>query len=133
MFCYLYDMGCFSYPVINIEETSLRLKALREQSNVSVNTLQKLFSFNYPQAIYKWENPKDKTLPCLDNLIVLAKLYKVSIDELIVTKNVRSEVLQVQEQNPMYGISKESLEFIRGNVSQKVRIALSKFYYFDLL
>lgn len=133
MFCYFYGMDCFFYPVINIEETSLRLKALREKNNVSMNTLQKLFSFNYPQAIYKWENPKDKTLPCLDNLIVLAKLYKVSIDELIVTKNVRLEVLQVKEQNPAYGISKESLEFIRENASQKVRIALSKFYYFDLM
>ena len=133
MFCYLYDMDCFSYPIINIEETSLRLKALREQNNVSLNTLQKLFSFNYPQAIYKWENPKDKTLPCLDNLIVLAKLYKVPIDELIVTKIARSEVLQVKEPNPVYGISKESLDFIRGNASQEVRIALSKFYYFDLL
>ncbi len=133
MFCYFYGIDCFFYPVINIEETSLRLKALREKNNVSMNTLQKLFSFNYPQAIYKWENPKDKTLPCLDNLIVLAKLYSVSIDELIVTKNVRLEVLQVKEQNPAYGFSKESLEFIRENASQEVRIALSKFYYFDLM
>ena len=125
-------MDCFSYPVINVEETSRKLKALREQKGISVGKLQKLFEFNYQQAIYNWENPNDKTLPCLDNLVVLAKLYKVSIDELIIIKENRADSLAICETKPSYGVSKEVIDFIKQNSQTDIRRALSRYFQCEL-
>ena len=41
------------------------------------------FGFNSPQAIYKWQN--GAALPTVDNLIVLAALFGVLIDDILVT------------------------------------------------
>ena len=51
--------------------------------------IQILFNFNSPQAIYSWEN--GSYLPTIDNLIVLAAIYGVSVDDIIVTKTVEIE------------------------------------------
>jgi hypothetical protein len=42
-----------------------------------------VFGFNSPQAIYKWQN--GAALPTVDNLIVLAALFNVLIDDILVT------------------------------------------------
>jgi len=42
-----------------------------------------VFGFNSPQAIYKWQN--GTALPTVDNLIVLAALLNVRIDDILVT------------------------------------------------
>ena len=121
-------MESFLYPVINVEETSRKLKRLRKERNISISELQKIFNFTYPQAIYKWEDPAKKTLPTLDNLVVLANFYKVSIDELIVIKSVKMEELFIHEAHPVYGISKETLNFIKENSSKKILKALGKYF-----
>ena len=125
-------MSSFSYPVINVEATSLKLKELREQRNISVRKLQELFSFQYPQAIYNWENPKDKTLPCLDNLVVLAKLYKVSMDELVVLRIENSDDFSICEANSSYSISEETLIFVKQNASHDIIKAISKYFACNL-
>ncbi len=125
-------MDCFSYPIIDVEATSLRLKALREQRNISVRELQGLFAFEYPQAIYNWENPKDKTLPRLDNLVVLARLYKVPMDELVVIRIERNEYLSVHEPSPPYTVSEETLAFIKANASSDLIRAIGMYFGFEL-
>jgi transcriptional regulator with XRE-family HTH domain len=122
----------FSFPIIDVEATSLKLKELREQRNITVTELKKIFSFEYPQAIYNWENPSDKTLPRLDNLVVLAKLYELSIDELIVIKHLQKDSISVKESSSPFGISNETLTFIRQNSSRKVLRALGTFFNCDL-
>ena len=42
-----------------------------------------VFCFISPQAIYKWQN--GTALPTVDNLIVLAALFDVLIDDILVT------------------------------------------------
>ena len=71
-------------PVIDIPATSRRLKEIREKRGLKIADVQKLFNFEYPQAVYDWENPEKKTLPRIENLVFLAKIYGVSMDELIV-------------------------------------------------
>ena len=78
----------FSIPVIDVPATSKRLKELRESHNITVAQIQKLLGMENPQSIYTWENANEKYLPRLDNLVTLAKLYKVSLDELIINGNV---------------------------------------------
>ena len=52
-------------------------------AGLSVHDLQMVFGFNSPQAIYKWQN--GAALPTVDNLIVLAALFDVLIDDILVT------------------------------------------------
>ena len=126
-------MTSFSFPVIDVEKTSLKLKKIREKNNIKINVIQKLFNFDHPQAIYEWENPDSKTLPRLDNLVVLARLYDVPIDELVALKTVRTENLPIREQlPPPYGIADADIEFIKRNASEDVQRALGQHFGFSI-
>ena len=47
--------------------------------------MQLAFGFNSPQAIYKWQN--GTALPTVDNLIGLAALLKVHIDDILIVNS----------------------------------------------
>jgi transcriptional regulator with XRE-family HTH domain len=68
-------------PVIDLQQTGEKIKSLRKFSGFSVHELQDLFGFEYPQAIYAWES--GKSIPTVDNLLVLARLFDVTLDDLI--------------------------------------------------
>ena len=70
-------------PTVNMVQTGNKIKMLREQSGLSVKELQTIFGFGTPQAIYKWQ--RGAAMPTLDNMIVLAAVFRVSIDEIVVT------------------------------------------------
>ncbi len=76
-------------PAINMVATGKNIARLREAAGLSVKDLQEVFGFTTPQAIYKWQH--GTAMPTIDNLVVLAAVLDVSIDEIIVTdfKNVR--------------------------------------------
>ena len=44
--------------------------------------LQDIFGFATPQAIYKWQ--KGTAMPTIDNLVVLAMVFQVKMDDIIV-------------------------------------------------
>jgi len=50
---------------------------------LTVKDLQDAFGFGTPQAIYKWQ--QGLALPTIDNLVVLAALLGVKIDDILVT------------------------------------------------
>ena len=120
----------FSFPVIDVPATSKNLKKLRESHGISVANLQQLLDMANPQSIYTWEDSKNKYLPRLDNLVILSKIYKVSIDDLIVLKESENVVLSISESRPPYGFTTETLDYIRINSSKNVRIALGKYFDF---
>ena len=70
-------------PVINMTKTGQNIVILRKRAGLSVRDLQDAFGFGTPQAIYKWQ--QGLALPTIDNLVVLAALLGVTIDEIIVT------------------------------------------------
>ena len=70
-------------PTINMVQTGENIVRLRQQNGLSVKDLQDIFGFATPQAIYKWQ--QGLALPTIDNLVVLAALLGVSIDDIIVT------------------------------------------------
>lgn len=70
-------------PMIDMARTGANILKLRKAAGLSVHGLQQAFGFHSPQAIYKWQN--GITLPTVDNLIVLAKLLNVRIDDILVT------------------------------------------------
>lgn len=78
----------FHKPVIDPKATGKRIKSLRQSYNLTVHDLQILFDFEYPQAIYLWES--GKTLPSVDNLFTLSKLFEIDISEILVEKTQES-------------------------------------------
>ena len=73
------------FPTIDLMRTGANIVRLRKAAGLTVHDLQMVFGFNSPQAIYKWQN--GAALPTVDNLIVLAALLHVRIDEILVTDN----------------------------------------------
>ncbi len=73
----------FTIPAIDMAKTGQNIVILRKQAGLSVRDLQDVFGFATPQAIYKWQ--QGLALPTIDNLVVLAALLDVSIDDIIVT------------------------------------------------
>lgn len=69
-------------PAIDMVATGRNITKLRENKNLTVKQLQKIFGFTTPQAIYKWQ--RGQAMPTVDNLVVLAQVFDVAIDEIIV-------------------------------------------------
>jgi transcriptional regulator with XRE-family HTH domain len=69
-------------PVIDLTATGRNIKRLRQSAGISVRDLQMVLGFTNPQAIYKWQN--GDCMPSIDNLVILAAVLGVTIDELIV-------------------------------------------------
>ena len=80
-----------SIPMIDMVRTGQNINRLRKSAGVSVKDLQEVFGFNSPQAIYKWQ--QGMALPTIDNLVALAALLGVKVDDIIVTD--KQSTLQV--------------------------------------
>ena len=120
------DIG-FSLPVIDVQATSKRLKDIREEKGIAVADIQQMMGMQNPQSIYTWENPNRKYLPCLENLIALAKIYSVSLDDLIVLKNDGGS-MSVCEPQLVGDVAEEIKAFVKSNASRKVQEAIWQFY-----
>ena len=69
-------------PVIDMAKTGQNIVILRKKAGLSVRDLQEAFGFATPQAIYKWQ--QGIALPNIDNLVALAALLDVKIDDILV-------------------------------------------------
>lgn len=76
-------VGGVRIPVIDLRATGKNIKRIREASGITVRQIQNVLGFSNPQAIYKWQ--KGECLPTIDNLVILAAVFGVSIDEILVT------------------------------------------------
>ena len=69
-------------PVIDLTATGINITRLRINAGLTVKDLQDVFGFNTPQAIYKWQ--RGTALPTVDNLLALARLLRVPMEDLLV-------------------------------------------------
>lgn len=74
-------------PTIDMVRTGQNIKRLRKLAGVSVRQLQDIFGFSTPQAIYKWQH--GTALPTIDNLVVLASVLGVRIDDILVVADIQ--------------------------------------------
>ncbi len=77
-------------PIIDVAATAANIKACRIRAGYSVREIQNIFNFSSPEAVYAWE--KGKYLPTIDNMIVIASVYGVTIDQIVITDTVEVEV-----------------------------------------
>lgn len=68
---------------VNIDsmETAKRIKSLRLAHHLSISDLQEIFSFESDRGIRYWE--AGKRIPTIDNLVVLATLYNVNLEDVL--------------------------------------------------
>lgn len=71
-------------PIIDLPRTGANIERLRKAAGLSVRDLQEAFGFNSPQAIYKWQS--GSALPTVDNLLILAAIFSVKIDDILVVR-----------------------------------------------
>jgi transcriptional regulator with XRE-family HTH domain len=69
-------------PAIDMMATGRNIVRLRQAAALTVRDLQEMFGFATPQAIYKWQH--GAAMPTVDNLVVLAVIFGVTIDQIIV-------------------------------------------------
>ena len=72
----------YAMPTIDMVATGKNIERLRKNAGISVKDLQNVFGFGTPQAIYKWQH--GTAMPTIDNLVVLAALLQVKIDDILV-------------------------------------------------
>ena len=74
-------------PIVDMIKTGENIKKLRKKAGLSVKELQNILGFGTPQAIYKWQY--GTALPTIDNMIILAVLFGVSLDDIVVVSTGR--------------------------------------------
>lgn len=92
-----------------------KLKELRKEKNISQEQLAKELNISR-QAISKWES--GKAYPDIDNLILLRKIFGVSLDELIMEEeekleenNSKQELIESSEKGIFEDMDSETEEF----------------------
>ena len=78
-------------PVIDLAATGKNIIRLRRDAGVTVKMIQDTLGFSTPQAIYKWQN--GTAMPTIDNLVALAAILGVTVDEIIVCRDPFLSVL----------------------------------------
>lgn len=71
-------------PSVDRKATGLRIYELMDSKGMVVKDIQDIFGFSSPQAIYKWLN--GQAIPTIDNLVILASIFGVTMDEIVVTR-----------------------------------------------
>ena len=74
-----------TWPVVDMTATGRNIVRLRKQAGMTVRDLQDIFGFSNPQAIYKWQ--RGQAMPTIDNLVVLAAVLGVGLDDIIIVGN----------------------------------------------
>ena len=72
-------------PAIDMVATGRNITVLSQAAGLTVKDLQTIFGFATPQAIYKWQH--GTAMPTIDNLVALAMIFDVTMDDIIVVDN----------------------------------------------
>lgn len=79
----------FDMPFVDTVATGRKIDKLRLAAGMSVKDMQQIFGFATPQAIYKWIH--GTTMPTIDNLVILAAMFGVTLDEIVVVDTIVSK------------------------------------------
>ena len=71
-------------PCVDMIATGKRIKAMRVAKGMTVKDEQEIFGFGSANTIYKWQN--GESMPTIDNMVVLAKIFGTTIDAIIAIK-----------------------------------------------
>ena len=84
-----------NWKLLTFALARIGIKRLKKLRGYSVHDLQVIFGFDYPQAIYAWE--QGKNAPTIDNLLVLSYLFDVNISEIVVSSNIEIKLYNAEK------------------------------------
>lgn len=73
-------------PVIDVKATGMNIKTIMKAKGFKVTDIQDKCGFNTPQAIFKWM--RGDSVPTIDNMIIIADMFGVTIDQIIIVKRI---------------------------------------------
>lgn len=85
-------MNSSIYPNIDMKKTGILLKEKIAEQGYTVRDIQNELQLSCPQPVYRWF--KGRVLPSLDNLLMLSRILKVHMEELLVVE----ENIQMQDE-----------------------------------
>ena len=77
-------------PVLDLAATGTKIKTVMKDKGITARELQIIMDFPYVQTIYNWF--AGKNMPTIDNLVVLAKILAVPMDDLVITSLVETVI-----------------------------------------
>lgn len=80
------------YLSIHPKKTGEHIRKLLLEQGYTIREIQGAFGFENPQAIYKWLS--GKSLPSIDNFIILSRLLHTSIEDILVIDGDISYVIK---------------------------------------
>lgn len=67
---------------VNMKGTGDNIARLIRKNHLTVRDIQEMFGFSQPTAVYKWIH--GNTMPTIDNMVILADIFKCRIDDILV-------------------------------------------------
>ena len=72
------------YPIIDLVATGARIRELKILNHLRVQDISDYMGFESVQSVYKWM--RGESLPTVDNLFALSRLFETSIDNILIEK-----------------------------------------------
>ena len=69
------------FPVLDPTATGARIRQLRKERKLKVETVRDYLGLESVQSVYKWQ--RGESLPTIDNLYALSKLFETSVDSIL--------------------------------------------------
>ena len=73
-------------PIIDVKATGNNIRNIIKSKGIKISDVQARCGFNTPQAIFKWM--RGDAVPTIDNLIILADMFDVPIDKIIIVTRI---------------------------------------------
>ena len=83
-------------PVLDLAATGAKIKTVMKDKGLTARELQIIMNFPYVQTIYNWF--AGKNMPTIDNLVVLAQILGVTMDDLVVTNLVETVIDDAEDE-----------------------------------
>lgn len=78
------------YPVIDQVKTGKNIKKISKEKGFSTDMLKNILGLSDKSNVYKWF--RGEVLPTVDNLLVMSILFGVTVNDLVITKNIKKAV-----------------------------------------
>ena len=77
------------YPIVDMKKTGLRIRELMKLNNIKTKDIVEYMGFESEQSVYKWL--RGDSLPKVDNLFALARLFDTPMDNIIMEREGEDE------------------------------------------
>lgn len=74
---------------LDVVLTGKRIDSIIRKNECSIKELQEILNLSCPQSIYRWV--RGKTLPSIDNLYMMSRIFEVHMEDMLVARSAGME------------------------------------------